>query len=247
LIWSVSGSESPLPASLALLFPWGKDARAEASHGPEATSAYRFARSLAWTCVLSLIVLTVLGVHNPRYALPSLAFVPVLAGYVWRGVEGGFTPLRARIARGMLLGRGWVWPVILLAVATAYVGWLEPRQRATSGREAGRSLGEVLPDSAMVWSDHMIEARPEVLWYARLAAKERGQTIRPVWVPGMAGMLSLPRSGTYLLLRTDAESGEESAYSSAGFMDRLEKVWTGRVHKFECALYRMHPVPAHAP
>jgi len=236
-----------LPASLALLFPWGKDARAEASHGPEATSAYRFARSLAWTCVLSLIVLTVLGVHNPRYALPSLAFVPVLAGYVWRGVEGGFTPLRARIARGMLLGRVWVWPVILLAVATAYVGWLEPRQRATSGREAGRSLGEVLPDSAMVWSDHMIEARPEVLWYARLAAKERGQTIRPVWVPGMAGMLSLPRSGTYLLLRTDAESGEESAYSSAGFMDRLEKVWTGRVHKFECALYRMHPVPARAP
>lgn len=236
-----------LPVSLALLFPWGPDARREAARDAEAASAHRWARALAWTCLLSLALLTALGVHNPRYAIPSLCFIPVLAAYVSWGARGGFMPLRARIARALLLGRGWAWPAVLAVGAAVYIGWFEPRQRATSGLEAGRSLGRVIPDGAMVWSDHMIEARPELLWYAQQAAANTGKTIRPVWVPGMAAMLSLPRPGVYLLLRTDAQSGEESAYQSAGFMDRLEKVWTGRVHKFECALYRMHPLPVRAP
>lgn len=235
------------PASLALLLPWGPDARTEATRDADSASATRYARALAWTCIVSLIALTLLGVHNPRYAMPSLGFIPVLAAYAWRGSLGGFVPLRMRFARACLLGRTWAWPIILLCAAAACIGWIEPRRRTTSGLEAGRALGAALPDGAMVWADHMIEARPEVLWYARQAAAAQGKSIRPAWVPGMAGMLSLPRSGTFLLLRTDAASGEEIAYKNAGFMDRLERVWTGRVHKFECALYRMHPVPERAP
>jgi hypothetical protein len=128
----------------------------------------------------------------------------------------------------------------LLAGAIVWVAVLEPREREKSGRAAGEEMGAMLPDGAMVWADHMVEARPEVLWYAQRVAARSGKHIDPQWWPNLARMLSLPRKG-YLLLRTDQESGEEAAYRGAGFMDRLTKVWEGRVHKFGCALYRMDP------
>ena len=209
------------------------------------------ARAVAWTCLLSLAVLTVLGVSNPRYAMPSVSFVPVVVGYAWgrrhgpaeepltRGTGTGSTGLtQSRQTRGTIQTGGAIVTAGLLIAAGVWIGVLEPRERARSGREAGVAIGAVLPDGAMVWADHMVEARPEVLWYARQEAARLGKRIRPEWIPNLSRMLSLPRSG-YLLLRTDPESGEVAAYRSAGFMDRLTKVWEGRVHKFGCALYRM--------
>ena len=226
-----------LPASLGLLFPWGPDARAEAG-ATMPRSCFRLALALGLTSVLSLLMLTAAGVHNPRYAMPSLAFLPVLAGYVVRGAEGGFGARRAWIARGVLLGAPWRWAVLLMAGAAVFAFVIQPRQRGSSGRAAGEALAGSFGESGMVWADHMIEARPEVLWYAARAAERRGVDIRPVWVPGLAQLTSVPRSGGYLLLRSDAESGESEAFARAGLMDRLDSVASGKAHKYPFTLYR---------
>jgi hypothetical protein len=170
-----------------------------------------------------------LGVTNPRYAMPSLSFVPVLAAYVYRGFAGGFGEKRRRIARWCMLGSPWAWPAALALAAVVYVGWAEPRRRATSGREAGLELGRLLPEGALVWADHMIEARPEMLLYTGLS---RPRT-KVVWVPRMAEMGALPRKG-WLVLRTDAQSGEAEAYRRAGLLDRFQERGRWTVHKFEC-------------
>lgn len=230
---------SALPASLALLFPWGPDARREAESDPRPIA---LARALAVTCLGSLLILLLAGVNNPRYALPSLSFIPVLAAYILRGHAGAFVPLRQRIARSMLLGHPVAWPVLLLIGAAVYITTLEPRQRATSGRDAGIALAAALPDGARVWADHMIEARPEVLLYAQRAAAADGRRVTFLWIPGMSRFQSLPRDG-YLLLRTDDQSGEARAYQDAGFLDRLRPVHQGRVHKFDFTLYEKPIAP----
>jgi len=220
-----------LPASLGLLLPWGPDAKNEA--GPDGSIPARslaLARAMGLACVLSLGLLMILGVANPRYGLPSVSFVPVLAAYAVRGWAGGFDAARRKIAAWFFLGRAGVWPAVMLIAAAVYIGYFEPGKRATSGREAGLELGRMLPAGAVVWADHMIEARPELLLYAMRAAPEKG--IRVVWVPGMSAQAALPRRG-FLVLRTDAQSGEAQAYERAGLMDRLREVGRGKVHKFE--------------
>lgn len=220
-----------LPGSAALAAPWWRG-------GAELdTRAASLSRAVALTCLLSLAAMVVLGVNNHRYAMPSLCFVPVLAAYAWaRFVPSGpgAWGRAVRIAAGAALG--------LLAGAALWIGVLEPRQRARSGREAGVQIGALLPDGAMVWADHMVEARPEVLWYAQREAARRGSRIKVAWVPGMSRLLSLPRRG-FLLLRTDSGSGEAAAYREAGLDVRLQRVWEGTVHKFTCVLYRKDSPP----
>lgn len=181
------------------------------------------ARGVAWACVGSLVVLTAAGVHNPRYAMPSLAFLPVLVPFAvlaWPRVGGLMRPAL----------------VVLLVGAGVWIGVLEPRQRAKSGREAGVAMARELPDGAMVWADEMIEARPETLWYAKQAAAGAGRRIEPVWVVGMTMLPSLPRQG-FLLVRSDELKSELAMYEKAGLMDRLNLKWEGRVHKYSCRLY----------
>ncbi len=228
-----------LPGSLAILLAW-KGPRGSPGAGEVGP---REARALAWTCLLSLGILAALGVHNVRYAMPSMSFVPVLVGHAWRRAMGVPGPRwregeLVALQRGLRV-RGQLSVAGLMVGAAVWIGVLEPRERARSGREAGVSLGAALPDGAMVWADQMIEARPEVLWYARREAGRRGCTVSPAWIVGMAraGSEALPRRG-YLLLRADPQENEEEAYRRAGLMDRLTKVWEGRIHKFSCVLYR---------
>jgi hypothetical protein len=229
---------SALPASFALLFPWGRDARTEAGQGFSAR-AVALARALGLTCISSLVLLAALGVHNPRYGLPSLSFVPVLAAYVARGWAGAFLPVRRRIAGWIFLGFRAAWPVLLLIGAAVYIGLIEPRQRATSGRGAGERLAGSLPDKAFVWADGLVEARPEVLLYAERAAAAQGKTLTFVWVPRMAERLSLPRQHDYFVLRTDRLGDEAALYGRAGFMDRLRPVASGSVYKYSFTVYQM--------
>ena len=223
-----------LPASLALLFPWGPNARGEAGERLPPLSV-ETARTLARACLLALGVLLVAGVSNPRYAMPAGVFAAPLVAYVFAGAGGGFTPLRARIARALMLGRPGAWAGVLLVGVAAHVVWFEARSRATSGREAGVALGDALPDGATVVADHLIEARPEVLLYAARRAHEQGRSITVRWEPGLPSLGALP-PGVFAAIRTDARSDEQARVQSAGLTAHLERIHDGRVHEFAFAL-----------
>jgi hypothetical protein len=154
--------------------------------------------------------------------------------------------LRRRIATWAFLRYPWVWPVLLLIGAAVFITVAELRQRAKSGRDAGVKLADALPDGSQVWADRLVEARPEILLYARRAATAQRRHVSFVWVPRMSEGLFLPRPPNYLALRTDAEADEAGRYRKAGFMDRLHPVTSGTVHKFDFTLYQMCQ-PQHEP
>ncbi|MCL4742922.1 MAG: glycosyltransferase family 39 protein [Phycisphaerales bacterium] len=225
-----------LPASLALLFPWGPDARAEAGDRLPPAEV-ETARTLAWACLLALGVLVVAGVSNPRYAMPAAVFAPPLAAYVFAGAGGAFVPIRAGIARALMLGRPVAWGGVLLVGVAAHVAWFEARARATSGLDAGAALADALPDGATVLADHLVEARPEVLLYAARRAREQGRSVSVRWEPGLASLGALG-PGVFAGVRTDAGSDEGARLESAGLSGRLERIHDGRVHEFSFALVR---------
>lgn len=223
---------SGFPASLALLFPWGPDARAEVHEGD---AGWRLARAVAVAMVVALGLYAALGVDNPRYAMPAMTLAPLLVPYVVRGWRERFVPVRRRIARVLLLGTPHAWIALLLAAGAAYVMVIEPSRRATSGRATGEAVGAALPAGAVVWANDLIEARPEVLLYARRAAPEKSLQVR--WQTAMGAEASLPGPGGFVALRIDAGSGESRRY--AGVLDQLERVGAWTVHKFDFALYRV--------
>jgi len=205
------------------------------------------ARTLAYTCVLSIIAYMIAGVANSRYAMPPLTLCPlVLAASYFRWRHAASTRFKHREHL-----RSWAFPVIagMLALAAAHHTWLEYRRsQLTSGQREGERLGSLLPDHATVYAFEIIDQRPEILWYAQRAAADLGKTIYIEWRPypavfGQEGPPALPRSGDYVLLRTDdlprdQYPPEVSQYVAAGFMPMLREVTSGRVHKFTFTLFR---------
>jgi 4-amino-4-deoxy-L-arabinose transferase-like glycosyltransferase len=194
------------------------------------------AAALALTCLLSLGALTVLGVSNPRYALPALGFLPILAAYATLVRPRFFAPRTLAIA-----------VAVLAAGAAFYVLSFEPRSRATSGREPGETLALSLPQGAEVWADGLIEARPEVLLYAARAKSRDLRIVNPEeclrvrWVPGLAQSGKLPPPGTYVVLRTDQMGDETATPREKGLTTRLNVVASGAVHKYTYTLYQVPP------
>lgn len=238
-----------LPASLAVLFPWGPDARRERAcerqESPQGCTPGDLALAVAWACVISLAILTIVGVGNARYGLPVCALITPLVAYVSRGAwsardarePGAFVGKRPRIARMMRLGSPIAWPLILLTMAGVYVGVMEPHRRATSGREAGIALAARLPDGAVLLADEMIEARPEVLLYAVREAEREGRRVRVRWLkPGF--MPQERPEGLLLLLREDELIDEVAWYTNDGRFGVLTPIARGEVHKYEFVLMR---------
>lgn len=224
------------PVALALLFPWGRDARDEAVE-PEAQRRWRVARALAGGCLGGLLVGTVAGLSNPRYGLPTLVVGAPAAAYVvvglGSGLGGGLGPGRRRIARAMLLGRAWAWPVLLCVVAVIWSIWVRPRGR-DAGRNAGEALSELIAEDAVLWADTVAYDTPEVVWYGVAEARARGVEIDARWARAEIPRRVLPPPGGHLLLTT----GELRRYARAGHLDRLVEL--GRV---PAATYRARPDP----
>lgn len=224
-----------LPASLAILFPFGPALARERARDTHRETD--FALALALACVLSLLLLAAAGVRNPRYALPAMVPAPFLAAYVARGVfTHAFERRRARIARCLLHPALWI--PLLAAGAVLFIVRHEPALRQSSGREAGLALGGHFEPGREVWADHLVSARPEVLHYARREARSRGHNARVRWIPNLGG--TLPAPGDFVVLRRDATTDEEAAYRAAGLWHRLEPVHVGRVHEFEFTLFRVN-------
>lgn len=208
---------SVMPAAAALLFAFGRDARAEREAGERARVSTDAARVLALGALLGVAVLTLAGVTNPRYSMPVLTLVPPMVGYVVWGARGGFGEKRARIARGLMLGGPARLGVVMAVAAVVGTQVMESNRARKSGRDAGEKLGEVLAQratargesTAEVWADYSIEARPEVLEWCRRKATDLGVGVRARWV-ALADTASTGASGVWLLVRSD-EGGDEAS------------------------------------
>lgn len=226
-----------MPATLGLCFIWKRPAPpALSTTTNDQLDRFAIAQALAWTCIASLAIFTLAGIGNDRYAMPATTFLSPLAAYALWGLSEGFGASGRKHARRLWLGWPPVWGIILLVGATVYIGILEPRKGLTSGRDAGLTLGSQLPDGAHVHANDLVEARPEILAYAKKAAAQAGNTVNIHWtIPGED--LALPPTGEFLVLRTDELSGEAAAY--AGFTSRLEPITQGTAHKYSFTLYQV--------
>ncbi len=224
---------SVLPISLGFLFVWGPHARLECVD-EESRSHLRIARALAWTWIGAIGVLMVAGVSNSRYTLPAVGVMPLLVVYVFAAQARGLAPRRAHIARVLSLGDSRLWVAVLLILAGVFMGTVERKTRASSGEEAGEKLGKAIAAGVLdgsipstdrrvrVGADHLVEARPEVLWYAARAARQQGVDMEVRWLPGR---LEETTEVDLLVVRSDDGSPEGKAFAD------MATIIEERVHK----------------
>jgi len=246
-----------MPASLGLLFSWGKDARTEAEASAESARARSAAHACALAWIIAAMIYAATGLSNPRYVMPAVVFLWPMWSYIARGVlvPGVFTDKRATIARVFMLGRP-VHLVIALSIAGLVFSVVyEQRRQRISGRAAGDALlaslladnaaGENLPlDRIALLADGVVEARPEIL----LPISQAG--VRVLWhKPELRTYgAGLPRQALYLALRQDDGSDELTGFDPAAWLPesirsysyRIEKIAEHRTHKFNTVLVRLH-------
>jgi 4-amino-4-deoxy-L-arabinose transferase-like glycosyltransferase len=200
---------SMLPLSAAAAWVWvGGGWRSGVGQPVQAGDA---ARLLVVGAVLSILLFLVCGVSNPRYLLPVGAMLSPVAGLAVAQSLGGVSIRWQCVAlRSAIL----IASVVLVLGSVVYTLMSESSRRMSSGKMAGIRLADQLPPGAVVMADDLIEARPEVLWYAQRAAAERGSSIRFIWTPasmyasGTETAVPMPPGITHALLRTDARSNE---------------------------------------
>jgi hypothetical protein len=214
---------SALPGSLAWLFPWGPDARAEVLRSVGDLAAREIARTLGLVFIVATLVYMLFGVSNDRYAMPALVVIAPIAAYAARGACSFFTPKRRAIARVFVLGSPVVLAAVMAVAAGVFVFRIDPHDARSSARPAGPLLAAALPDGAEVWADGFVGAKPELLWYAKRDAMVAGKRVRPLWKhPEISGQV-MPQPGTFMLL-----NGTELArYEERGFGRSLERVSDG--------------------
>ncbi len=246
---------SALPASLALLFPWGPDARSEAAEVEDGARVLAIARALGLAWLLSLAAWMAFCVGNPRYTLPAAVLCPPLVGYVAWLYGSRLTQTRRTIARIMSLGHPLALPALLLACLPVYLRFYEAPIRATSGRDAGFGFAETLlefgistkaPDDPIpIYAGSAINTRPETLWYMerRWAELRRERDSLPQlearWVPSLQST-GPPTIPSFAVIR-DARADASEAFGGAGYTI-LEQA---RVHHHRYALVRFEQPAQH--
>lgn len=241
-----------LPASLALLLPWGPDARREGERSERDAEMLAVARMLAWAWVLAMLVWVGFGVSNPRYAMGGIVLITPMASYALRGAfrDGAFTPRRRAITRAMFLGRPAVWVILLVGGAWVFIGSHESAVRASSGREAGRRMGEALvsalsslaPDERVrLIADDAVEARPEVLGEIRRVVRDGGLGDRVTihWTP-WNGVEAPPEPWDAALIRLDDQSDEGEGIRALLERGEVVVVDEQTVSKYRFTLYLRH-------
>jgi hypothetical protein len=233
---------SALPASLALLFVFGKAAHREAAASGSAATrrAFGAASILAWGWVLSVFIMTSAGVGNARYAMPAAFIFPMLCAWVVRGVWGvhaSFDEMRRTLARRFTFNNPAGWPAVLTVAAV--LGMMaqsrrpDPHGPVRAGAEIAAMVG-----GGQAWADDLVEARPDVLLYCTRPRGAGMATPRVLW--RKADMLAgrLPPKGEFVLLRTDAGSDEARRYRGAIEGGALEMVGDARVGAYTFVVCR---------
>lgn len=252
---------SALPTSLAWLFPWGKDARAESltdhQHAPATAAgqvAYRVARFLSLAWLFAALVYMLAGVSNPRYLLPASVLLPPIVGYVVNGLGDGvgttagpwFLPARARIARLMLPARGRAWcaALVLGSLISAYL--FAHREEAHAGERVGRVIAGFVSMQRYgceVYGDGVIEARPDVFLYTQRAIRERKAGSDALDVSQLAWRRlfahpkrepAIPLWGSYPLSIARSDPSGSEIQSLRGLIEMRRE----RIGKYEFAIMR---------
>ncbi|MDX2131373.1 MAG: glycosyltransferase family 39 protein [Planctomycetota bacterium] len=227
-----------VPAALAGALPWAIALPFALRRGT-GSPADRAALSVSAGAIAGLACYAILGVDNPRYAMPSVVLVPLVYGAAIRrhaasrGAEHAW-------GRRLLLGRPLVPLGFMTLVGVFYCQWYEHwRQVRHSGRSAAVALADVLPDGASVVADELLDTRPEMLWYASREKEHRGGRLDIAWVPGLPPN-AVP-AHAYVLLRCDAlprlnrPPEMEVVAGRRDIQDRPVE-HRGAVHKFEYEL-----------
>lgn len=245
-----------LPLSIALFIPIGKDARAEGNSPDAAWSrCVRAGRACAFAWFASCVIYAAIGIDNPRYLMPASVFLAPIVGYIIRGMaaggtgpfaRAGFMEHRRNILKRLIYRGPSAWAGALLGLAIIFNtgGSILP---PTTSRTVGAALAEALPAGATVWADDLIEARPDILLYARQAADASGRTLTFLWAKPRMHKADLPEpseAGSFVLLRTDERSGEGPRYVEAMESQRLRLVTQSALGKYTFALFRVqNPEP----
>lgn len=203
-----------LPLTLALPQAWARgtptpqrgnrDAGSAASGGSPPGQA--LARALGWATLIAIAIYTLIGLSNVRYVMPVAPLMAPLVG--WAVANGAVAPRRslAGVFDRLITRRGLLWIGALLVGSQVYIWGVEPSRDGRSGRDTGRALASALPPGAELWANDLIEAVPETLLYAQLAAGDglrvRWRDVRPGEAP----------AGVYLALRSDGDSSEADAW-----------------------------------
>ncbi len=229
------GLAAALPGSLAVLSLsslWGR-------RSTDPRAAVLFGMILA--AIVSLLVFTAAGVSNPRYTMPVVPFWPVALGGLLAITSTPSNARRLRIA-GVTL-------TTLLVTAGIIVSQLSDRARAgDGGRGSGRPTGEAIARAIVasdlnfadveLWADGAVEARPEVLLYARRAAALHGIDLRPRWSSALVRPFD-PPAAALVLLRVEGAVTE----GGAGVIRGRAVLWAGKAAKFDLILLGPRETP----
>ena len=230
-----------LPITLALLFPWGKDAKTEATESTTHTQQLHTAQLIALAVPLALLIMMLTGVSNDRYAQPILAPLAPLVGWL---LITNLQPHRTKILRTLTLGSPKIIAAILCVLAVVHITIIEPTKRESSGQLPAQILAtdlqSTLPPTPQsthytLVADAMIEARPETLLYLRTALENSGYQLTILWIPKLSPerLANLAVDGhppLLALLRTDQNGNESDKVLVA------QTIATGKVHEFTFAL-----------
>lgn len=225
-----------LPTTLALLFPWGPDAKSEAEEQDQLPNLHT-AKLLALSIPLALLIMMIAGVSNDRYAQPILAATSPLIGWL---LTTTLHPKRHLILHILTLGSPKILALVAIILIPINIYQVEPRARSTSGKQPALALASDLaaslpPGSYTIVADAMIQARPETLLYLQHQALETNHTLTIRWIPDLQNeqLTQLANTGhTQLLalIRTDQNGNE----SDKVLIDKT--IATGTVHEFDFAL-----------
>lgn len=228
---------SASPASWAIVFPLLAGFRRVLGADDRAMNVAT-ACAAAWLASVGLLVLA--GVSNARYAMPAAVLLPPIVGALLAHMS--------RERRGVL--PAFVIVAALLALAGGNL-WLSarPTPDQLAGPIAARTLASGLASglTAIVWADDAIEARPDVLDLFEKAGASDGRRVRVVWAKPRMLAGELPdstRGDAYVLLRTDAASGEGSRYRTQVERKGLIPVATAKIRSYEFTLFRRVLTPS---
>ena len=234
-----------LPITGALLFPWGKDAKAEASQSEQLQKQLHTAKLIALSIPLALLIMNITGVSNDRYAQPILITAAPLTGWLLTIYSTGtLQPHRQKIFNTITLGSPKILATILAALAILYITTIEPANRATSGKQPALKLAEDLqtnlpplpPNTRYILvADAMIEARPETLLYLHRALKNTDHQLQILWLPNLpperlTNLNAASPTPLLALIRTDPPSKEPDKVLPN------KVIATGTVHEFDFSL-----------
>lgn len=178
--------------------------RLRASPDPLMRRRVVLSQTLAASLTLGVILSMFLGVHNPRYTLPTLTLMPLCVGAAcwWLyelGRQSQSMQLGAKRTRELTRTLCLLAGLLLIACVALGVYAENRRTNRTTGETDGTRMGEWIgkhtptyvrngggTDAAypiQLWGDEMLDIRPEIVMAATREASKHGVTIVAKWKP----------------------------------------------------------------